>query len=88
MVHLKFVRSFTLALDNFVSYDLLDERSAAKAIDVAPNTLAVWRSTGRYRLPFIKVGRKVRYRREDLVVWLAERTRAAGTTAEGGNHGL
>lgn len=75
-------------LDRLADCELLDERSAAKAIDVAPNTLAVWRSTGRYKLPFIKVGRKVRYRREDLLVWLAGRTRAVGATAVGGNHGL
>ena len=67
-------------LERLAYSELLDERSAAKAIDVAPNTLAVWRSTGRYKLPFIKVGRKVRYRREDLLVWLSERTRSVGTT--------
>ena len=63
------------------SRDLLDEQQAAITIDVTPGTLSVWRSTGRYKLPFIKVGRKVRYRRADLEAWLEARTRANGATA-------
>ena len=63
------------------SRDLLDEQQAADTINVTPGTLSVWRSTGRYNLPFIKVGRKVRYRRVDLEAWLESRTRANGATA-------
>ena len=63
------------------SKQLLDEQQAAIIIDVTPGTLSVWRSTGRYNLPFIKVGRKVRYRRADLEAWLESRTRANGATA-------
>lgn len=63
------------------SRELLDEQQAASTIDVTPGTLSVWRSTGRYNLPFIKVGRKVRYRRADLEAWLEGRTRANGATA-------
>lgn len=61
--------------------DLLDDQEAALLIDVAPGTLSVWRSTGRYGLPFLKIGRKVRYRRSDLLAWLDSRTRASGATA-------
>lgn len=60
---------------------LLDETQAAATLDVTPGTLSVWRSTGRYGLPFIKVGRKVRYRVTDLDQWLLNRTRADGATA-------
>lgn len=63
------------------SRELLDERAAAAVLDVAPGTLSVWRSTGRYNLPFLKVGRKVRYRRGDLLAWLEARTRETGATA-------
>ena len=63
------------------SRELLDEQQAAISIDVTPGTLSVWRSTGRYNLPFIKVGRKVRYRRADLETWLEARTHANGATA-------
>jgi excisionase family DNA binding protein len=61
--------------------DLLDDKAAANLLDVSPGTLSVWRSTGRYALPFLKVGRKVRYRRSDLLAWLESRTRETGATA-------
>jgi hypothetical protein len=32
--------------------DLLDEKEAGLFLDTAPGTLSVWRSTGRYNLPF------------------------------------
>lgn len=60
--------------------DLLSEASAAAVLGVNPGTLAVWRCTGRYNLPFIKIGRKVRYRRADLDAWLITRTHNNNTT--------
>ena len=54
--------------------ELLDERNAAAALNVKPQTLAVWRSNGRYPLPFIRVGRCVRYRAADLQKFLESRT--------------
>lgn len=57
--------------------ELLDDKAAAELLGVSPGTLAVWRCTGRYRLPFLKVGRKVRYRRADLLAWLESRTHQA-----------
>lgn len=61
--------------------DLLDETEAAQYLTLAPGTLSVWRSTGRYKIPFLKVGRRVRYRRGDLDAWLESRTRTNGATA-------
>ena len=61
--------------------NLLDEKQAAEVLTVEPGTLSVWRSTGRYSIPFVKVGRRVRYRRSDLLAWLESRTRANGATA-------
>jgi len=63
------------------SVELLDQDAAAEVLHVKPGTLSVWRSTGRYNLPFIKVGRKVRYRRTDLLIWLEKHTRSDGSTA-------
>jgi len=60
---------------------LLNEKQAASHLDVSPGTLSVWRSTGRYSLPFIKIGRSVRYRLSDLNQWIDSRTRINGTTA-------
>lgn len=62
------------------SRNLLDEKAAANFLDLKPGTLSVWRSTGRYRIPFVKVGHLVRYRRADLESWLESRTRATGAT--------
>lgn len=60
--------------------DLLTETEAGEYLGgkkdpVKPTTLQIWRSTNRYSLPYIKVGRLVRYRRSDLDAFLAQRTR-------------
>ncbi len=60
---------------------LLDEKQAAEHLTVSPGTLSVWRSTGRYALPFLKIGRNVRYRLDDLDRWLEARVRDSGTNA-------
>jgi len=51
---------------------------AAAYIGITENTLSVWRCVGRYAIPFIKVGRLVRYRRSDLEAWLESRTQNSG----------
>ncbi len=53
---------------------LLTRRQAAQYLDVTEGTLAVWASTKRYDLPFVKIGRNVRYRPDDLDRWLEART--------------
>jgi excisionase family DNA binding protein len=57
--------------------DLLTNEEAAAYLGLKPGTLDVWRSTKRYCLPYIKVGRLVRYRKSDLDRFLEEQTRAA-----------
>ncbi|HDZ55391.1 MAG TPA: DNA-binding protein [Pseudomonas xinjiangensis] len=52
----------------------IDDKQAALALGVKASTLSVWRSTGRYNLPFRKVGRLVRYRVTDLAEFLHRRT--------------
>lgn len=54
--------------------ELLIPTEAAAYIHVREQTLAVWRSSGRYSLPFVRCGRLIRYRRSDLDKWLASRT--------------
>ena len=56
---------------------LLDEAEAAEILAIAPQTLSIWRSTGRYGLRFIRVGRRVRYRRSDLLEWIESRVRVS-----------
>ena len=54
--------------------NMVNRKSAAEYLGVSEGTLAVWASTGRYLLPFIKLGRKVMYLIEDLDAFLASRT--------------
>jgi excisionase family DNA binding protein len=52
---------------------LLTRKEAAKYLGVQPETLAVWAWSGRYKLPYIKVGR-VRYRKSDLDIFIRTHT--------------
>ncbi|MBX7075613.1 MAG: helix-turn-helix domain-containing protein [Pirellulales bacterium] len=53
-----------------VSCPTLPPKGAAQYLGVREQTLAVWRSTGRYQLPFTRVGRLIRYRVADLEKFL------------------
>lgn len=53
--------------------ELLTSEQAAQILGVKPQSLAVWRLYGK-NLPFVKVGRLVRYRREDLEQWIERQT--------------
>lgn len=53
---------------------LLTNDVAAAYIGVTPRTLEVWRCTKRHQIPYIKVGRLVKYRQTALDTWLAAQT--------------
>lgn len=57
--------------------NLYSNEEAAAYLGVATNSLAVWRATKRYGLPYVKVGRLVKYRKSDLDAFLESRTVAA-----------
>ncbi|WP_442497656.1 helix-turn-helix domain-containing protein [Methylobacter sp. sgz302048] len=54
--------------------ELITSQEAAEYLGVTYKTLEVWRSTKRYHIPYIKVGRLVRYRKSDLEAFLLSRT--------------
>jgi excisionase family DNA binding protein len=54
---------------------LLTQEQVAQRLGIKPATLQIWRVTGRYRLPFVKCGRLVRYREEDVCAFIENRTR-------------
>jgi helix-turn-helix protein len=58
---------------------LLTTVEMAVVLGVTPGTLEVWRSTKRYLadLPYIKIGRNVRYRRSAGLKFLERRTVSA-----------
>lgn len=43
----------------------------AKILDVAPNTLSIWRCLGRHNLPFVKTGKSIKYRVADVAEFIA-----------------
>lgn len=45
---------------------LLTPQQVAALLQVPQTTLAVWRSTGRVKLRFVKIGRAVRYLAADI----------------------
>ncbi len=59
------------------SQPLMDQKEAAKLLDLKPRTLEVWRYLGDGP-PFVRVSaRCVRYRPQDLETWIAERVRTS-----------
>lgn len=54
--------------------DTMSPNAAAAYLGIKAATLAMWRSTKRYPLPYIKVGRLVQYRKTHLDAFLANRT--------------
>ena len=64
---------------------LLTPDEVSSLLGVTKHTLAVWRSSGRYNLPFIKAGRLVRYRQSDIDRFLDEQCcQSTGVAYSGG----
>ena len=55
--------------------EYMSTQAAAVCMGLKPQTLSAWRCSGRYRLPFLKVGRKVLYKKIDVDIWMRSRTR-------------
>ena len=54
--------------------ELLSRDEAAAFLGIKSQTLSVWACTKRYRLPYVKIGSRVKYRRADLEAFLDRRT--------------
>lgn len=60
-----------------IEQELLNTDEVAAMVGLRPNTLAIWRMTGKH-LPFVTVGtRSVRYRRADVLEFIRRRTSGA-----------
>lgn len=53
--------------------ELLTPAETARILETQTETLAVWRSTQRYNLPYVKIGRLVRYRKSDIETFIESR---------------
>ena len=54
--------------------NLLNRKQAAEFLCVKEQTLAQWATAGRYDLKFVKIGRRVFYKRSDLEEFIERRT--------------
>ena len=53
---------------------LLTRKQAAERLGLRPQSLAAWATNKRYNLPYIKVGRHVKYRPSDIEAFLKANT--------------
>lgn len=58
---------------------MLTRPEAAAHLRIQPQTLAAWAATGK-NLPYVKIGRSVRYRLQDLDRFIADRTVAVNAS--------
>jgi len=56
---------------------LISPKEASRILCVTPGTLSVWRSTGRYSLPYIRCGRLIRYKLSDVLSFIENRTQTS-----------
>lgn len=61
-------------MTDFDKHRLLSRKEAAEFLGVKIITLAIWKSTRRYSIPTVKVGRLVKYRLTDLLAFVERRT--------------
>jgi hypothetical protein len=54
--------------------DLVSPERAAEFLGTTPGNLAIWRCQRLYDLPYIKIGRSIRYRQADLEAFVERRT--------------
>lgn len=52
---------------------LLIPGQVAELLGITTETLATWRATKRYNLPYVKTGRLVRYRAQDVEAFIESR---------------
>jgi len=48
----------------------MGQKEAAEFLNIKAETLQSWRSTRRYDLPFVKIGRLAKYRLSDLQAFI------------------
>lgn len=53
---------------------MLNQNQAARRLGVAKATLAKWRSLGHPNIPYIKLGRCIRYKSTDLDTYITKHT--------------
>ena len=67
-IYFNFITEFKMVLN------LLTPQQVSNILGISVGTLAVWRTTKRYNLPYVKAGRLIRYRMEDVQAFIESRT--------------
>lgn len=68
----------TITIIHGSTRELLTRNEAAQLLGIKTQTLAKWASVKRYDLPYIKVGKSVRYKRSDIAAYLERHTVGLG----------
>jgi len=50
--------------------DLLHPKQAGALLHKSPGTLAIWRCSKRYPLPYVRLGNRIYYRRSDIEAFI------------------
>lgn len=64
--------------------DYISTMTFAAMLEMSPQTIINWRNTGRQHVPFIRVGACVRYKRSDVMAYLANGARPVDAAAGSG----
>ena len=59
--------------------EYLNTNEAAEFLGYAASSLRQWRCTKKHNIPYSKIGRDVRYKREDLIKFMEERKKTEFT---------
>lgn len=64
-----------MTIENLASDDpLIDVKKAAEQLGVTVSTLEAWRLKRRYNLPYVKIGRCVKYRQSAITKFIESNT--------------
>ena len=58
---------------------LMTQKEAAAYLGTTVGTLNTWRHYGKDKIPFVRWGNRIRYRKEDLDTWIAANTHTPST---------
>ncbi len=58
-----------------IDFPLITRKEAAEYLGIPITTLDVWRSRGSPAIPFVQMGRLIKYSRRDLERWVIAQTR-------------
>jgi len=59
-----------MCINNRESKALMTQREAAQYLGTSVGVLNVWRHLGKQKIPFVRWGRHIRYRKSDLDAWI------------------